>query len=104
LHDEYTTLDNSLRLKIEVAELIIRYELEEFEVLDPRIGQVQKDFKNLLMSKDYNREKMLIKILKAMSTSVGVKYDKKLKEKIDAFLNAPISAEQEETEIIKYNN
>ena len=53
-HQSYQAADETLKFKIAIAELIIRFELKDYDFLEYRIEQIKKDFKDLL-KKDENK-------------------------------------------------
>ncbi|TAL58992.1 MAG: hypothetical protein EPN85_10220, partial [Bacteroidetes bacterium] len=71
LHGNYKNADPTLKFKIAVAELIIRYELQDFDFLEHRIKQVNKEYKDLLQKSEYDREKEFMGIVKYMIYSEG---------------------------------
>lgn len=99
----YINSDKSTQLKVIMAELIIRYEMSDFEYFEYRIGQVKKDFKEQLANEENTRERKLIDILSAMNTSDNIKKDKKLQEKIKNFVDGKV-VPRSEAEVIKYND
>jgi hypothetical protein len=90
MESSYSSLNEALRLKIEVAELIIRYELGDFGLLERRIHQVRKDFSVLLRGRDEKLQNGLIDVIeKMMKTTGSIKKDKPLMRKINALLSIP---------------
>ena len=97
----FASLDRILRMKIAVAELIIRYELQDIDVLERRLDQVKKEFADILKTKDGKRQEEMIEILSAMSVSDSVRRDKNLKKKILKMTSAPSA---KTNDVIDYNN
>ena len=102
LHPNYKNADHTLKFKITVAELIIRYELQDFEFFEHRLKQVKKEYRNLLNSRDFDREKEMIGNLKKMIVSDNFKKDKKLVAQLTKFMDSGIER-SEDAEIIDYN-
>ncbi len=101
--DGYKSLDNSLKLKFDVAEMIVRYELRDFDFIDYKIQQIRRDYKLLLENQDYQRERNLLSIIKRMANTIEIKQDKRSTKLISEFLASNTSQEVEESEIIQYD-
>ncbi|MBP6664492.1 MAG: hypothetical protein KA168_04285 [Chitinophagales bacterium] len=104
LQDSFKQADESFRMKIGIAELIIRYQDGDLEVLDYKIEQTKRDFRKLLREPENKRETELLKLLKAMLKSFNIKKDDKVKRQIKAFIEQGRSEEETDKEIIKYND
>ena len=102
LLDGYKDTDKSLRFKIAIAELIIRYELKDEELLLLKIEQVRKDFKDLLEHNDYQAELSLLNILKEMVAAFGRKNRGKIILQVEDFLNKHSQQINEDAEVINY--
>lgn len=99
----YPNLDRMLRLKLSVAELIVRYELGDFDILEHRADQVRKEFADLLKTKDARRQQEMIGIIGQMVNAPSVKKDKPLVQKIDKLVKSLSHEEAAEADIINYN-
>ena len=97
----YKSADRSLKFKIAVSELIIRYELQSLDVLEYKMAQVKKDYKDLLIKDEHLNEKDLLLILKDLINSAQPTKNKILLSRIIHFIDRNKSA-SEETEIISY--
>jgi hypothetical protein len=102
--DNYKTTDPALRFRIGVVELIIRYEIKDFDLLEYKINQLRKDFKEYLNQKENLKEKEFISLLKLIINSADFKKDKKLLDRVKLFLSSTAAAPAEETEIINYKD
>lgn len=96
----FAGLDRVLRMKIAVAELIIRYELGDFDVLERRFEQVKKEFADLLRTRDGKRQQEMINVLSEMTASTSVRRDKTLRKKITRLMSTGANA----NDVINYNN
>lgn len=101
VQDGYKNADETLKFKIAIAELIMRYELNDFDLLEYKIAQIKKHYRKLLKQPDQAREAELISILNQMMATDSLKQNKKLLEKVKLFVK---NSDLEESEIIKYNN
>ncbi|TVR77071.1 MAG: hypothetical protein EA412_12345 [Chitinophagaceae bacterium] len=103
-HDSYKKTDTNLRMKIAVAELIIRYEVGDYDVLDYKLNQVKKEFKDLFSKIENEREKELVKLIKKFSSVYSPFKDKRIISMIKKYLEKPQPPEVLNAEIIKYND
>ncbi len=101
-HDAYKTANEQLQFKISMFELILRYELNDFDFLEHRIQQIEKDFQKPL--KDSDLESELLEIIKAMIYTTSFRSDKKLRTRIDKFITLTASRKQGDDDIIHYGN
>lgn len=101
VHPEFKNADIALRFKIAIAELIIRYELLDFDFLETKIRQVKKHFKEMLLKPEQEREKELLSILNRMIAVPELTRDKKLLSRIQKFSSSKIILD--DTEVINYN-
>ena len=76
--DVFKSGDEHLRLKIDIAEQIIRFELADFEIIDYRMNQIKREFKTLLTTKAATRENEMIKLILLMSKSPNFASQKKI--------------------------
>ncbi len=101
IQENFKSLDTAFQLKIAISELMIRFELNDFEFIENRINQIKKDFKSLLNEKLYEREREIIRIIQYLTNSNDSKKDKALQKKIEIFLSlAPSSTD---SDILNYN-
>lgn len=99
MHDSFSNLDEAFRFKINIVELIIRYELGDFDFVEHRIEQARKEFVHLLGSREYWREKELLEIITDMMNSTSVRNNRPLLAKIRKITAAE---GYDESDIIKY--
>jgi tetratricopeptide (TPR) repeat protein len=97
--DVYKNADEHLRLKIDIAEQIIRFEMTDFEIIDYRIQQIKREFKKLLTSQEALRENEMLKLLLLMSKTPNFAANKKLLK----IAKETIAIETEIEEFIDYN-
>lgn len=101
MEEGYQNLDVNLRMKITVAELIIRYELKDEEFLEKRIEQVKKEFAAQLKTREGKRHQEMLLLLQEFATAENVLRNKPLQKKIRTFLDKqsnPVG------DLINYNN
>ena len=101
MEEGYQNLDVNLRMKITVAELIIRYELKDEEFLEKRIEQVRKEFSAELKQREGKRHLEMLGLLGEFAVAENVLRNKPLQKKIKTFLDKnpnPVG------DLINYNN
>lgn len=101
--DSYKTTDKSYKFKTSIAELIIRYELNDFDFLEYRMKQVEKDFKEQLSFQENNREKVLLEIIKELIYTNSIRSNKDLHQKIIRFVDETKEESRLYSEMINYN-
>jgi hypothetical protein len=99
----FKNLDIGLKFKVHVAELIIRYELEDFDFLEHKLEQVKKDFKKLLNKPEYARQQKIMDIIHLMSLSQSDKRDKTLSQLMNKLVQGKRSDEEAHNDLINYN-
>lgn len=105
LHENYKNAAPSLQFKIAIAELIIRYELGDFDFLEHRLHQTYKHYNNMLQKPEHETEKEFLNILKKMMfvTASGKESKKNLARQVIKFLRHR-KQEEEDAEIINYKD
>jgi hypothetical protein len=103
LEPGFKNLDVGLRFKVHVAELMIRYELADFDFVEHKLEQIKKEFSSQLQKPGFARQQKMMAILKAMTASTSIKNDKPLLAQINKLLNAKHSAEEAQSDLLNYN-
>ena len=84
--DSYKTLDAAFRLKISVVELMVRYELADFDFIEQRIVQLRKEFKKEFSLPEFEDEAQFIKIISLFINTTSVKTDNKVNKPVKQFI------------------
>lgn len=100
--DSYTSLDKAFRLKISILELIVRYELTDFDFILMRIKQVQNDFKSILTELAFTREKQMLLFIKAIINNSTIQSKGRVNEDIQHFIKEYKNTNQDDSGIINY--
>lgn len=101
MEEGYTNLDVNLRMKITIAELIIRYELKDEEFLEKRIEQVKKEFAVQLKTREGKRHQEMLTLLGELAVAENIIRNKPLQKKIKGFLD---KQQNSVGDLINYNN
>ena len=103
LQDDFVNIGKSFQLKIHIAELIVRYDLNQSDVILSRIKHIKKSYTNLLKDNNFNRDKQLIEIIDSLIYCNNLTTDKELLKKIRT-LSVIITDEQaDDIDVINYN-
>lgn len=101
LHDSFKTNDDAFKFKIAVFELILRFEVDDFETVEKRMDQVRKDYAELLEHPGFGREKELMSLIVAMNKVINIRTDDMLPDRIRRFIaNKP--ADEQDTAVVDY--
>jgi hypothetical protein len=95
--------DLSFQIKIIAAELIIRYEIGDFDMLEMRIKSIKNRFKTLLSKDSFSREKILIKIISKLIYVQRIDLNENLQNDINLLLSIMPVEEADESDTINYN-
>lgn len=87
MYDSYTRTGDQLKYKAVVTELIIRFELGDYEYIEYRTQQLKEEFKEFLAEDENNNEKEFIDILKLMSQNSNNLQEPRIRRKIHSFPN-----------------
>lgn len=101
--ESYKSTDQSLRFKIAIAELIIRYELNDFDLLEYKMEQLKKDYRGILNNREQQREKEFIQLIKLLTITEHIHTDKLLLSKYKAFKSLESADNHDGTEVINYS-
>ncbi len=104
MQDAFQHLDEAWHLKLAVFELMIRYELEDFDYLETKINRIKKEFAQLIKKEEYSRQQQMILTIEMMMNSDGLKKNKQLMKYIDQLLNNIMEGSSSETDIINYGD
>ena len=64
----YTTTDKSLQFKIAISELMVQYELGDYDILENKIRIIKKEFEEYFSKKSNERDLLVIQILQKLVT------------------------------------
>ncbi|MBK6445082.1 MAG: hypothetical protein IPG90_00260 [Bacteroidetes bacterium] len=98
----YENADRSLQFKIAIAELMIRYELKDFDVLENKIRQVKKDFKEFFTRQSNSREILMVNVIGRLIESDSLKNEKGLIAKVKQLIFESETEDAGDSEILNY--
>jgi tetratricopeptide (TPR) repeat protein len=103
LQDDFMNIGKSFQLKIHIAELIVRYDLNQADAIDSRIKHIKKTFKDLLKDANFKRDKQLVDIIESLIYCNNLNQDKKLIKKINTLSLIIDDEKADDVDIINYN-
>jgi hypothetical protein len=102
--DGFTAADKSLKFKIAIAELIIRYELKDFDVLETKLRLVKKDFKEFFSKKSNAREILMVNIISKLIEKDSLRSEKALLAQAKLLILTTTKKEATDADILNYRN
>ena len=87
MQDAFKHLDEAWHLKLAVFELMIRYELNDFDYLEHKSERIRKEYSILLKKEEYTRQKQMVLLIDKMVKSDGIKKNKQLLKEINVLLD-----------------
>ena len=90
------------QLKIIIAEIIIRYELNQIDLVEEKIINIRKKYRDTIS--ENAREKDIITIIKKLIYCNNIKSDKKLNSRIKKLINQMSSEKAQNIDVINYND
>ncbi len=102
--DGYANADESFKFKIAIAELLIRYELKDFDVLETKLRLVRKDFKDFFNRKTNAREILMVKIIATLMQKDSLRNEKALIAQAKQLILSPAKKEMSDADILSYKS
>ena len=102
LQTDFVSLSSSLQLKILIAELIIRHQLKQTDIIYEKVRKIKKQYKKELT--ENNRDLQILLIIEKLIYCANIYVDKKLQEEIERIKIPSLNENAENTDIINYNN
>jgi hypothetical protein len=100
----FATTDKSLQFKIAIVELMIRYELKDFDVLENKIRLVKKDYAEFFKKKSNERDTLMVEIIQRLIKTDRLRSDKALMSQIKQLIISPANKEAADADILNYKN
>jgi hypothetical protein len=100
----FEAADRSLKFKISIAELIIRYELKDFDVLETKLRLIKKDYKDFFSRTTNAREVLMVNIISRLIEKESLRTEKALLAKAKQMIMSPAKKESGDADILNYKN
>jgi tetratricopeptide (TPR) repeat protein len=104
MQDAFKHLDEAWHLKLAVFELMIRFELLDFDYLEHKSERIKKEYSALLKKEEYSRQKQMVTAIDKMVKSDGIKKNKQLLKEINMLLEGELSNSSSDSDIINYSD
>ncbi len=104
MQDAFKHLDEAWHLKLAVFELMIRFELNDYDYLEHKSDRIRKEYSVLLKKEEYVRQKHLIVVIEKMMKSDRIKKNKQLLKEINMLLDGIMLNSSSDTDIINYSD
>jgi hypothetical protein len=100
--DNFKVFDEALQLKILVFEMMVRFELEDFDFIESLLTKIKRDYRDLLNEESYLRQKLMTeilgKIIYANAQKIGA-----IKKKINELIDSSGDTEAGDLDLVNYN-
>jgi hypothetical protein len=103
MNDAFKNLDAAWHLKLQIFELIIRYELNDTDYIKNRLVRIKKEFASLLRISAYHRQKQLLQIIELITATDRQKKTKQLKKSIQLLVRSSVESSSD-SDLINYND
>jgi hypothetical protein len=103
MEPRFENLNIGLRLKVQVAELMVRFELGDFEYAGHKLEQIRKEFTGILHTSEYTRQLRMMDILYQMIHAPSFTKDKGIQALVNKLLKSKGSDEQAKNDLLNYN-
>lgn len=100
----YDDADDSLKFKIAIAELMIRYELKDFDVLERKLKSIKKDFREYFSRSSNAREVLMVSIISKLIESDSIRREKSLYNQAKVLILNPAKKEAADADVLNYRN
>lgn len=104
LHNDFVNIGKSFQLKIQVASLIIRFELGDFDIIETNIKHITKTYKEQLDLDEFQRDALIIQIISSLIFCNNLSQDKILTKKINQFIALEKDTIAADSDVINYNS
>jgi hypothetical protein len=101
LQEDFSDIAESLQLKIIIADIIVKYELGDFDLVEEKIKKLRKSHQKLL--KTHPRDHHLLAIIKELMYCNNIAQNKNIQATMQSFISLASDAEADEQDIINYN-
>ena len=102
LQKDFTGLSINFQLKILISEIIIRYELNQLDLVEEKINIICKTYKDII--NENLREKEILIIIRRLIYCNNLKTDKELSSRIKKLIGITSSENAQNIDVINYND
>lgn len=103
LEDNFKVFDTALQLKILVFELMVRFEIEDFDYMESLVPKIKREYKDLLKEESFTRQKTMLDLLSKMMYADEMAKKSKLNKKAKLLIDSADDREAADMDLINYN-
>ena len=96
--EDFLLLDKSFQLKLYIAELIIRLNVNQEEIIEEKIDFIRGEYKSILSDKEFKRDNEVIDLISRLI------YDKEIDGDVKRILTYLSDDDSRDLDIISYND
>jgi len=100
--DNFKVFDEALQLKILVFEMMVRFELGDFDFIETLLTKIKRDYRDLLKEESYLRQKLMTEILGKIIYTDEQKSKANIK-KINELIQSSDDSEAGDLDLVNYN-
>jgi len=101
--EDFDKTDDVLKFNIAITELIIHYELKDFDYIEHLVKQIEKDYKPFLEKQENKQEKEFISIISLMISNENISENKLLVRKVKHYIKSSDKQTYNDLGLINYN-
>lgn len=100
--ENFKVFDEALQIKILVFEMMVRFELEDFDFIESLLTKIKRDYRDLLKEESYFRQKLMTEILSKIIYTDEQKNKLTLK-KINELIESSDDSQAGDLDLVNYN-
>ncbi len=100
--DSFKKAAPMLQLKLSVLELMIRLEMNDFQIIEYRTNQIQRQFKAIFTGEEGIRQKNMLVLINRMAKMYDVKSKRKVKDLLEQFIADKSKLIPDDADLIDY--
>jgi|SRR6185437_3071898 len=102
-HEGYNSMDNYLQLRANIGELMIRFDMKEYEFIEYRIKQLLKDYKEFLAKPEAAKEVEFMQLIQKAAANPGTLRKPEFRKETTAYLEKYSGEWTKEEVLFRYN-
>jgi len=104
IHDGYTKVSPAFRMRLAITEITARLPVGDFEVVERQVGEVRRDYQELLEDPSNDVGLKLLDLLSALNHAIGMRIEKELRDRIALFLDSHSRSTLENFSFLHYHD
>ncbi len=102
-HEGYKSIDNYVQLRANIGELMIRFDMKEYEFIEYRIKQLFKDYKDFLAKPEAAKEVEFMQLIRKAAESPGMLRKPEFRNNAKKYLEKYSTEWTKEEVLFRYN-